>query len=109
MNRITLSDPRFQHLYTQACRLDPRNAEALFQYASHTDSILIAQETDEGVPIGFGETVREVLKVYIKATQVGAQHLHHCMPRIISLWLDFSANLQTVSYTHLTLPTKRIV
>ena len=79
----------------QAMRLEERgDAESMFQYARQLDKVgVLPVQGEEGLMVGCGEAISSVCKVYTKATRFGAQHLHHCLPRIISIWLDFSATL----------------
>ena len=79
----------------QAMRLEERgDAESMFQYARQLDKVgVLPVQGEEGLMVGCGEPISSVCKVYTKATRFGAQHLHHCLPRIISIWLDFSATL----------------
>ena len=79
-------------LHLQAARLE-QDTEAMFRYARQMDKKVLDVQGEEGLMLGFGDVITNVIKIYTKATRMGAQHLHHCLPRIISIWLDFSATL----------------
>ena len=75
-------------------RLEERgDPESMFRYARQLDRRVLVVQGQEGLMVGHGEPISNVIKIYTKATRIGAQHLHHCLPRIISIWLDFSATL----------------
>ena len=73
-------------------RLEERgDPESMFRYARQLDRRVLVVQGQEGLMVGHGEPISNVIKIYTKGTRIGAQHLHHCLPRIISIWLDFSA------------------
>ena len=42
----------------------------------------------------YGERVYFIISHYAKSVIYGSTHLHHSMPRLLSLWLDYGSRVQ---------------
>ena len=41
-----------------------------------------------------GDKVYHIISFYAKSVIFGSTHLHHSMPRLLSLWLDYGSRVQ---------------
>ena len=81
-----------QKTYMQAVALDRNSSEVFFHYARHMDKQV--QNFDDNAMLGHADLLANTCTLYIKSMLKGPQHIHHCLPRMLSLWLDLAKVLQ---------------
>ena len=76
----------------QAVNLDKNSADIYFRYARYLDKNI--QKFSDDAWLQQAEIISSTCTFYLKSTLRGPKHLHHCLPRLLSIWLDLAATLQ---------------
>ncbi|CCH42199.1 Serine/threonine-protein kinase [Wickerhamomyces ciferrii] len=84
--------------YNLAIKLDPtweKNYYALAKYYNKLLDIKMSPSTEKiNLKDISGEYERRTINFYLKALQCGMKYIYEALPKVITVWLDFSANIQ---------------
>ena len=76
-------------IYTQARTIAPNDEEVFYLFARSIDEQQLRYLGDEQM-LQHGKLVHCTCAYYIKSMMNGPTYLHHCMPRLLSIWLDYA-------------------
>jgi len=86
--------------YNAAIQLDPhweKGYYALGKYHNKLLDLKTSPSTEKINPRDIsGEYERRTISFYLKAMQCGTKYLYEALPKVITVWLDFSANIAEV-------------
>lgn len=86
--------------YSAAIKLDPTWEKAYYGLGKYYNKILDLKTTPSTEKINpkdiSGEYERRTISFYLKAMQCGTKYLYEALPKVITVWLDFSANISEV-------------
>merc|ERR1719427_1680445 len=83
-----VSNETVMALYGEAKNLAKSNEDVFFAYGRSIDK-QIQKLTDEQ-QLSHADLISHTCLLYMRAMMTGPTHLHHCLPRMLSLWLDFA-------------------
>lgn len=94
------SSTRIIEEYSAAIKLDPTWEKGYYGLGKYYNKILDLKTTPSTEKINpkdiSGEYERRTISFYLKAMQCGTKYLYEALPKVITVWLDFSANISEV-------------
>ena len=87
-----ISSEAVRNIYNQLKSYCKTDEEVHFQYASSVDKQI--QKLNPEQQLQQPELVYHTCIGYIRSMQHGPTHLYYCLPRLLTLWLDFTENIE---------------
>eukprot|EP00092_Neocalanus_flemingeri_P036099 GFUD01039303.1.p1 GENE.GFUD01039303.1~~GFUD01039303.1.p1 ORF type:complete len:867 (+),score=277.66 GFUD01039303.1:193-2601(+) len=83
-----VSNDTVMAIYSEAKSLAKTNEDVFFASARSVDKQI--QRFSDEQQLSHADLISYTCILYMRAMMTGPTHLHHCLPRMLSLWLDFA-------------------
>ena len=88
----SIASEKVRNMYNQLKSYCKTDEEVHFQYSTSVDKQI--QKLGPEQQLQHAELVYHTCIGYIRSMQHGPAHLHYCLPRLLTLWLDFTENIE---------------
>lgn len=86
--------------YSTAIKMDPTWEKGYYALGKYYNKLLDLKTTPSTEKINprdiSGEYERKTINFYLKAMQCGTKYLYEALPKVVTVWLDFSANISEI-------------
>lgn len=84
-------------LFQSALKALAESEKCLVHYAQYLEKVFAALSTNESEARG-NDYQQDIMTCYGRSLKYGCNYVHQSMPRLLSIWLDFTARKNTDSY-----------
>ena len=88
-----VSNETISKMYKDVKSITTNNEDVYFENAKSIDKQI--RKSSDDLPLAHGDPIAMACILYLRSMTIGPTHLHHCLPRMLSLWLDYAENYAT--------------